>query len=72
MKKCLPLPITLSIFEIQGSYFGFNPVFMCSMNHVLPLRLYDQYWKFSFFVPNVLLIMPQGIQSYQVLRGTWV
>ena len=28
------IAITRSIFEIQGSYFGFIPLFMCSINHV--------------------------------------
>ena len=50
----LPWPtkiaITCSIFEIQDSYFGFNPLFMFSINQVLTLRLFDQFLKFSFFL----------------------
>ena len=41
--------VTRSIFEIEGSNFGFSPLFVCSTNAILQLRLYDQFLKKSFF-----------------------
>ena len=41
--------VTRSIFEIEGSSFGFSHLFVCSTNAILQLRLYDQFLKKSFF-----------------------
>ena len=41
--------VTRSIFEIEGSSFGFSHLFVCSINAILQLRLYDQFLKISFF-----------------------
>ena len=43
------IAVTRSIFEIEGSNFGFSPLFVCSTNAILQLRLYDQFLKKSFF-----------------------
>ena len=43
------IAVTLSIFEIEGSNFGFSPLFVCSTNAILQLRLYDQFKKKYFF-----------------------
>ena len=43
------IAVTRSIFEIEGSNFGFSPLFVCSTNAILQLRLYDQFLRKSFF-----------------------
>ena len=51
MRFChtLKIAVTQSIFEIEGSSFGFSHIFVCSTNAILQLRLYDQFLKKSFF-----------------------
>ena len=43
------IPVTRSIFEIRDSSFGIFLIFMFVRNHILQLRLYDQFSNFSFF-----------------------
>ena len=50
------IPITLSIFEIESSSFGFSFVFMCFEIHVLQLRLYDQFCNDLKIWKQILLI----------------
>ena len=46
-------PVTPSIFEIKGSYFGFSLIFVCSKIHILQLKLSDQYFNDLIFVFNI-------------------
>ena len=43
------IAVTHSIFEIEGSSFGFSHLFVCSTNAILQVRLYDQFLKKTFF-----------------------
>ena len=63
------------IFEIEGSSFGLFLIFMCLRNHILQLRLYDQFsFFFVFLVPTsegggVLVPLPH-VEKFLV--GGWV
>ena len=39
------IAVTRSIFEIEGSNFGFSPLFVCSTNAILQLRFNDEFKK---------------------------
>ena len=53
MQKIRPIypkiAITHSIFKVQGSSFGFSPLFIGSNNDVLQPWLYEWFLKFSIF-----------------------
>ena len=49
-------PVTRSIFEVEGSSFGFSLIFVCSKIHILQLKLSE--WFFNdliFYTP-----LPRG------------
>ena len=43
VRKCNPLINNKKIIMKIN-----NPLFLCSINHVSQLRVYDQFWKYSF------------------------
>ena len=48
----MKIPVTQSVFEIKGSYFGFSLIFVCSKNHILQLKLSDQFFNdLIFYTP---------------------
>ena len=53
MRFFVPCPkkiaVTRSIFEVQGSSFGFSPFFIGSKNDVWQPWLYKLFLEFSFF-----------------------
>ena len=66
----IKVAITRYIFAIQGSSFVFSPAFMCSKNHILQLRLYDQFKKnhflLSFFKKFVFDRKSQEVSKLEV------
>ena len=46
----MKIAATRSNFEIEVSNFGFSPLFVCSTNAILQLRLYDQFKKKNIFL----------------------
>ena len=48
--------VTRSIFEIEGSSFGFSLIFVCSKNHILQLKVSDRFFNdLIFYTP-----LPKG------------
>ena len=39
------IALTCSIFEMQGSYYGFSPLSLYSTNDIQKLLLYEQFFK---------------------------
>ena len=48
--------VTRSMFEIEGSSFGFSLIFVCSKNHILQLKVSDRFFNdLIFYIP-----LPKG------------
>ena len=51
-------PVTRSIFEVEGSSFGFSLIFVCSKIHILQLNVSDWFFNYLIFYTP----LPKGVR----------